>query len=341
MGKILKTISKFSLVSILFGCLLASQASAISGSAATFSDVGVGSEYYDAVSYLHTGGIVSGYADGTFEPYQTINRAEFTKIIVGATGYDPAKDPSGFDIYSTSGMNFSDIQKGAWYNPYLRKAIGIGVIEGYPDGTFKPAQEINFAEASKIIVVSTGGNFAGAGYAPEDWFHKFVNILEQDHAIPNTILSFDQKITRGEMAEILYRMKKQVTNKPSLGYADLATAKGYLNGNLSYPADGLPADLKVCAENSSDSSKTFCSYHRISDAVYLYGFGYNLAVPAGTYHVYLASSVSGTELRGLYSEFVKCGMDATHCPSHALVDVTVTAGKTEIGIDPADWYSGA
>lgn len=329
------------LTAILLSSMVASQVSALGG-AATFSDVGVGTEYYDAVSYLQTEGIVSGYADGTFKPYQTINRAEFTKIIVGGlkvgtTGYTlPTTD---IKDTSTTGLSFSDVKNGTWYNPYLRTAVAIGVIGGYPDGTFKPAQEINFAEASKIIVVSTGGDFAGAGYAPEDWFHKYVNILEQDHAIPNTILSFDQKITRGEMAEMLYRMKKNILTKPSLGYADLAAAKGYLNGSLSYPAGGLPMDLKVCAENSSDSSKTFCSYNRITDAVYVYGLGYKLAVPAGTYHVYQSSSTTGTEIKGLYSEFVKCGMDATHCSSHAWVDVAVTVGKTTTGIDPADWYS--
>lgn len=328
------------LVAISLSALLVAQVSAMGGSVATFSDVEVGSEYHDALGYLKTEGIVSGYADGTFKPNQTINRAEFTKIIVGATGYDSSKDPSGFDIHSTSGLNFSDVQSGAWYNPYLREAVQLGVIGGYPDGTFKPAQDINFAEASKIIVVSTGGDFAGAGYAPEDWYHKYVNVLEQKKAIPNTILNFEQKVTRGEMAEILYRLKKQVTSKPSLGYADLAAAKGWIDGSLSFPSEGIPADLKACAENINDSSKTFCTYKNRTGSAYLYGEGYKLAVPAGTYHVYLARDVSGNLLRGIYSEFVKCGMDATNCSSHAWLNVVVMVGKTEGGIDPADWYSG-
>lgn len=298
-----------------------------------FSDVPKGSGYYDAVSYLRTEGIVEGYPDGSYKPYQTINRAEFTKIVVGASGYNPAQDLSGYDIFSTSGLSFSDIQNGAWYNPYLRKAVESGIIGGYPDGTFKPAQEINFVEAAKIIVIADGGDFAGAGYAPDDWFHKYVNVLETNHAIPTTINTFDQKITRGEMAEIMYRMKTGQTGKPSMTYDELAALKGYVNGSLSYPGEGIPASLMVCADDVS-MAMTYCTYDRVSGSQYEYGIGYTLPLKPGTYNVYAVEST----LTGLYSEFVTCGMDASTCSSHASIPVTVVAGQTVKGVDPMDWY---
>jgi hypothetical protein len=51
---------------------------------AFFSDVSSGHVNYDAIKYVQDNGIVSGYQDGTFKPDKTINRAEFTKIIVAA-----------------------------------------------------------------------------------------------------------------------------------------------------------------------------------------------------------------------------------------------------------------
>jgi len=204
---------------IIIGMMSATMSTAL----AAFSDVNSANVNYDAVLYAEQNNIVDGYPDGSFKPNNNINRAEFTKIVVGAfTGYNPSQDPSGFDIYALVGVNFSDVVSGEWYIPYLRKAVSTEMISGYPDGTFKPAANINFAEASKIIVVGFGGDFAGAGYPPEDWFHKYVNILEEKHAIPTTIQRFDQIITRGEMIEIIYRLKANVTNKPSKTYAELS-----------------------------------------------------------------------------------------------------------------------
>jgi|GEM_PF-3367775 len=305
----------------------------------SFSDVPPGSDYYDAVGYLKTAGIIDGYADGTFKPYQPINRAEFTKIIVGSTGFMPASnDSGGNDSLTADGLKFSDVHDGNWFNPYLIKAVQMGYISGYPDGTFKPAQNINFVEASKIIVVSYGGDFAGAGYAPEDWFHKYVNILEQKHDIPTTINTFDQQITRGEMAEMMYRLKTENVGKPSMTYDDLATPKGFLTGTLSYPAEGVPPEMIVCADSTANAS-TYCTYSKINSPVYETGVGYSLPVPAGTYNVYAKVYVpaSSNFVTGLYSDYVTCGMKQA-CTSHKSINVKVTAGATVKGIDPSDWY---
>lgn len=325
-----KTLASIILLTGLFAAV--ASAMPLDGGMKAFSDVGGENEYYDALTYLKEKGIVSGYPDGTFKPFQTINRAEFTKIVVGAGGYNPAQDPSGFDIYSAGDLGFKDVQDGAWYVPYLRNAKENGVIGGYPDGTFKPAQDINFAEASKIIVVGTGGDFAGAGYAPEDWFHKYVNVLQGKNAIPTTINSFDQKITRGEMAEIIYRLKSENTGKPSQTYDLLAAPKGYFEGSLSYPSEGIPAEMMVCADNI-ELAETFCTYSRINNSKYMYGVGYKLPVKPGTYNVY--AWYNG--ITGIYSKYVTCGMSA-NCSDHTSIPVDISSGQTVKDIDPADWY---
>lgn len=291
-----------------------------------FTDIPSTSEYYDAISYLKTEGIVSGYQDGSFKPYQTINRVEFTKIIVGAGGYNPSSDPSGYDIYSLSGLTFKDIEDGAWYNPYLRKAVELGLIDGYPDGTFKPETEINFAEASKIIVIATGGDFTGAGYPPEEWYHKYVNVLDSANAIPTTINSFDQKITRGEMSEMLYRLKKNETGKPSVTYDELAQPRGYITGNVGFPSEGIPENMKICADRE-DKVETYCTYTKTETA-------YKLPVPGASYKVYATVDT----MTAYYSEFVTCGLNV-NCPSHEPIIVEVSNGLTTPNIDPTDWYN--
>ena len=51
---------------------------------ANFSDLDSSHENYTAISYVESEGIVDGYSDGTYQADRTINRAEFTKIIVGS-----------------------------------------------------------------------------------------------------------------------------------------------------------------------------------------------------------------------------------------------------------------
>ena len=185
---------------------------------AAFSDVGAETTYKDAINYAEQNGIIGGYADGTFKPVQTINRAEFTKIAIAAAfNYDPAKDPSGFDIFSTVYVHFSDVQDRQWYLPYLRKALDNAVIGGYPDGSFKPANEITFVEAAKIIVNSFKYEIAAD---PSVWYKPYVEKLAELKAIPTTITGFSQKINRAEMVEIIYRLKEKITTLDSKKYTD-------------------------------------------------------------------------------------------------------------------------
>ncbi len=181
-----------------------------------FSDVGSDHDNYKAINYVAEQGIVEGYPDGTFKADQPINRAEFTKILVGATyDYDPEQDPAGYDIYSSADISFSDIEDQAWYIPYLRTAFNENVIEGYPDGTFKPDQDVNFAEASKIIVESFGYDYE---LDSDIWYKAYVDVLAARRAIPVSITTFDQQITRGEMAEMIYRLKAIDVTKDTTNY---------------------------------------------------------------------------------------------------------------------------
>jgi hypothetical protein len=84
------------------------------------------------------------------------------------------------------------------------------IIGGYPDGSFKPVQSINFAEASKIVTNSYGLS-VGTG---EPWFTPFISKLSTLNAVPVSITLLDTEIeralkdvTRGEMAEIIFRLK--------------------------------------------------------------------------------------------------------------------------------------
>jgi uncharacterized protein YkwD/predicted DNA-binding antitoxin AbrB/MazE fold protein len=196
-----------------------------------YSDVPDSYAYKTAIDSISGKGIVSGYADGTFKPAAKINRAEFTKIVVGAAlSYNPAQDPSDYDIYSNQGLTFSDMESKAWYIPYLRKAVENNVISGYPDGTFKPAQSINLVEASKILVNS----FKLTTIQPvgTEWYSQTLETLAGQNAIPSTFHSLTQTVTRGEMAEMVWRIMEKKTDQPSSTLAQLQTPCNPLGENI-------------------------------------------------------------------------------------------------------------
>lgn len=175
---------------------------------AGFSDLSANSPFFDAVDYVRSQGIVNGYADGTYKPDSRINRAEFVKIIIGAIF---AEDQiSGCAPNKT----FPDVSQSDWFYPYICAASNNGIISGYPDGSFKPGNYINFAEASKIIVNAFGYKVP----AKNIWYQPFVEKLEEFKAVPGTIHSISKNISRGEMAEMIYRLKEDITDKSSMSF---------------------------------------------------------------------------------------------------------------------------
>lgn len=189
---------------------------------ASFSDVTSGNTNYEAVSYVEEHHIVDGYSDGTFRPDQPINRAELTKIVVEA--YYPAM---------AQGSNcFPDVSA-EWFSKYVCYAKTHALVGGYPDGNFKPANDINFVELAKILVNANGFSVSSSSGA---WYAPYVEKLSEMKVIPSTITSFDQKVTRSEMAELVFRLMENVTDKPFTTYEDL---------QADLEAPGLPLILKI------------------------------------------------------------------------------------------------
>ncbi|MFH1284693.1 MAG: beta-propeller domain-containing protein [Candidatus Peregrinibacteria bacterium] len=240
---------------------------------ASFMDVPEYNLFDTAVSYLEDSGIVVGYSDGTYGVDKNINRAEFLKIVMEAGDYDTG----GSDCYP-------DV-KNDWYAPYVCKATELKLVEGYPDGYFRPEQEINFAEASKIITNTLYDllgeqarqmlEIAGpTGAAGETWYGPFVYALELGSAIPGDVDSFDKKVTRGEMAEIAWRVMTETTYKISNTYENIKEGKvaaelgaelvnfdscaelnTYFNNNSTYNRyGGFPDDVMMPMEESQSDA---------------------------------------------------------------------------------------
>lgn len=103
-----------------------------------FSDVAKGKWYNRAISTLANAGIIKGDPAGTYRPGDPITRAEMAAII------------ARFGDFKEGGKTFSDIS-GHWAQKYIELAASNGWINGNPDGTFKPNNNITRAETVAMI----------------------------------------------------------------------------------------------------------------------------------------------------------------------------------------------
>lgn len=167
-----------------------------------FPDVPFQHPYRESIAFVKNEGIVNGYDDGTFKPEKTLNRAEFTKMVIIAAGegeYDEACNSYPGDLFL-----FPDTVYGSWYGPYVCVAKYRALIDGYPDGTFKPERTINFVEAAKIVTGALDIPIDG-DMSPE-WYGPYLRALELYDAVPPTVNDIEQQMTRGELAYILHAL---------------------------------------------------------------------------------------------------------------------------------------
>ncbi len=106
------------------------------------------SGHWAGSSIVHLAGmqIVSGY-DGRFNPDAGVTRAEFAAMIVKALGLaDQALVVKGSDT------GYRDVSSGHWASGFVIIARELGIISGYPDGTFKPSAMIRRDEITSVLV---------------------------------------------------------------------------------------------------------------------------------------------------------------------------------------------
>ena len=96
-------------------------------------------------------GYIRGYSDSTFRGENNITRAECVTMVVQ---YMKAE---GIELEPVLEAEFSDVPRNDdYYSQNIYLLADAGVINGYPDGTFKPDDNITRAEAIKIFSYFSG-----------------------------------------------------------------------------------------------------------------------------------------------------------------------------------------
>lgn len=119
----------------------------IVNAATTLSDI-KNTKYEDSVNTLITLGVVNGYPeDNTYRPNNTVTRAEMAKLMVVCLG-EEGKVANA----AKSASKFKDVTSSNWEVGYVNVAADLGIINGYPDGTFGSKNTVSYAEATAMVL---------------------------------------------------------------------------------------------------------------------------------------------------------------------------------------------
>jgi len=168
-------------------------------------------KYAQVIKNLQLTGCIKGRRPGYYEPDGSLNRAEFTKIALCVYEFEILKN--------NEKTLFRDIEsKDVWYAPYLNTAKNSEIIHGYGDGTFRPAQEINFAETLKVVLrmadkqgVNIDRNLLKDS-TDGAWYKHYIKLAIKEGIVPH-IINPEAHVTRGEMADIAMKVGKRIGNQ--------------------------------------------------------------------------------------------------------------------------------
>lgn len=167
-----------------------------------FEDVNQNVSYYDEITKLAKLGIVKGYGDTKkFLPLRKVNRAEILKMVLNSF----AKDISAYIFDGSDVENpFVDAIVSEWYFPYVLAGVNFEIIEGYPDGSFKPARNIIRVEVLKLALESAGINVGTSNGS--DWYEPYKNWAVEHGLYGQNAFVANEEITRAEAAYIIVKV---------------------------------------------------------------------------------------------------------------------------------------
>ena len=139
--------------------------------------------------------------------------------------------------------SFSDLSKEHWAFKYIDKLADSKVINGYPDGTFKPENTITRGEFFKLIMTAFKGSkaFEGATYSVH-WAEPYVLAAAEEGVMMNAtpVDELDVPITRLEMGVVIGKICNRIIDDEAeesdveLNFIEFNDLKELSLGNRTY-----------------------------------------------------------------------------------------------------------
>ena len=149
---------------------------------------------------------IVGYGNGEVRPQNNITRAEVATIFFRLLT-DDVRDEN-----LTKTNRYSDVAATSWYNTAVSTLSSMGIITGYPDGTFRPNAAITRAEFAAIAArFDNDGDKTAAKFSDiaSHWAKDEISIAYNNGWItgyPNSTFGPQRDITRAETMTLVNRV---------------------------------------------------------------------------------------------------------------------------------------
>ena len=149
---------------------------------------------------------IVGYGNGEVRPQNNITRAEVATIFFRLLT-DDVRDEN-----LTKTNRYSDVTRADWYNTAVSTLSSMGIITGYPDGTFRPNAAITRAEFAAIAArFDNDGDKTAAKFSDiaTHWAKDEISIAYNNGWItgyPNGTFGPQRDITRAETMTLVNRV---------------------------------------------------------------------------------------------------------------------------------------
>lgn len=166
-------------------------------SAATYSDVSETHDRYEAINMLSSLDIITGYPDGTFQPDKEVTRAEMAALITRMFKLTSA---------AVTEPPFSDVEVDYWAAANIVAAKNMNIINGFPDGTFRPQDNVTYEQAVKMIVCAL--NYGTAAEALGGYPGGYINQASKLNILNKAAYGNTKPAPRGIIAQLLFNSLK-------------------------------------------------------------------------------------------------------------------------------------
>ena len=126
--------------------------------------------YDEAVAVVSEVGIVDGYPDGSFKPTAVLTRGAAAKIICNMI-----LGPAAASNMTASAAPFKDVPANHTFAAQIAYCAQQGIINGYPDGTFKPGNTLTGYAFLKMLEGALGYDGKIEGFTGANWT---INVLK-------------------------------------------------------------------------------------------------------------------------------------------------------------------
>lgn len=200
-----------------------------------------------SVNLLTELGAVQGYPDGTYRPNRQLNRAEFLKIVL--LSHPEAADAVDATIPWDC---FPDVHSGDWFAASVCYAKERGIVGGYPDGTFKPAQSVNYAEALKMLAEVY--DYPLDKRDGDSWYDPYVRVARDRGTALDGVVGAGQFITRGQMARLAAAFRAEDENELEAFRMEERGVRSSSSSASSISSVASPSSASSASSSSSTAS---------------------------------------------------------------------------------------